>query len=561
MMAIFTGSASAVPAAKHEAPASASAAQNLFIAFLPCRAWSRCACDPSRVGSARASGSIMPAGYRPVKAPAAASPPLSSPSLTRRPSLAHDGPGSSPVRDARAAGGRGMNPDVVAAIARLKAANVLSAPQAHLFDRVARRDLVSVHFEIRALLYIGVLLLTSGVGLFLAEHREAIGPWAIAGAVGVAAACCLAWVVRHAPPFSWGEVASPSVAFDYVLLLGLLLAASDLAYAEAQFALLGPRWPQHLLLVGAGYLAAAYRWDSRTVLGLALTTLAAWRGVSISLVSPFMWRGDAASLRANAIAPAGVLYVAAAALSVRFRRKAHFEAVYANLGLLFLLGALASGAFARGIGWEAWLVALLAAAAVVVWVSYRLRRSLYFAAGCRGGLPGAAPAPLRAVRPRPERDRLPAVRAPGRGRARARRARASPDERAMRADSAAWDRAAEVRDAASGWRRAGAIDDATLTAIEAAFPDPCVTPTWIWRALTACLATAIGLCTLAAVLVATEPGADRARVRPVALRRGAARAPRSGLEASPRLARRGRGGRDVVLGVVLLPGRARPRPR
>ena len=273
-----------------------------------------------------------------------------------------------------------MNPDVVAAIARLKAANVLSAPQAHLFDRVARRDLVSVHFEIRALLYIGVLLLTSGVGLFLAEHRDAIGPWAIVGAVGVAAACCLAWVVRHAPPLSWGEVASPGVAFDYVLLLGLLLAASALAYAEAQFTLLGARWPQHLVLVGVGYLAAAYRWDSRTVLGLALTTLAAWRGVSISLVSPFMWRGEAASLRANAIA-LGVLYVAVAALSVRFRRKAHFEAVYANLGLLFLLGALASGAFARGLGWEAWLVALLAAAAVVVWVSYRLRRSLYFAQG------------------------------------------------------------------------------------------------------------------------------------------------------------------------------------
>ena len=62
----------------------------------------------------------------------------------------------------------------------------------------------------------------------------------------MASTACLAWVIRSAPPFSWGEVESPSVAFDYVLLLGLLLPASDLAYVEAQFTLLGPRWMHHL---------------------------------------------------------------------------------------------------------------------------------------------------------------------------------------------------------------------------------------------------------------------------------------------------------------------------
>jgi hypothetical protein len=91
-----------------------------------------------------------------------------------------------------------MNPDVVAAIARLRAADVLSAPQALLFDRVARRGLVSVNFEIRALLYVGVVLLTSGVGVFLAQHRGVIGSWAIAASIGLAAAACLLWVARPA---------------------------------------------------------------------------------------------------------------------------------------------------------------------------------------------------------------------------------------------------------------------------------------------------------------------------------------------------------------------------
>lgn len=273
-----------------------------------------------------------------------------------------------------------MNPDVVRATARLRGRNVLLSDQAALFDRVARRGLVSLRLEIRTLLYVGVLLVTSGVRLLVSEHHEEIGPVAIAGAIALAAAACLVWVTRKAAPFTWGEASSPNVAFDYVLLLGLLLFASGLAYVEVQFTVLGPTWAYHLLVVGAVYLVAAYLWDSRTVLGLALTTLAAWRGISVSLISGSLWAADADRLRANAIA-VGLLYVAAAALSVSLQRKAHFEEVFANAGLLLLLGALVSGVLGERYAWGVWLAALLVVAGLVTWISLRQRRSLYFAQG------------------------------------------------------------------------------------------------------------------------------------------------------------------------------------
>ena len=91
---------------------------------------------------------------------------------------------------------RDLNPDVVAAITRLREDSILSAPQAALFNRVARRYLVSVRLEIRLLLYVGVLLLTSGVGVLIVEHQQEIGPLAIAGALGLAAVTCLVWVAR-----------------------------------------------------------------------------------------------------------------------------------------------------------------------------------------------------------------------------------------------------------------------------------------------------------------------------------------------------------------------------
>ena len=179
------------------------------------------------------------------------------------------------------------------------------------------------------------------------------------------------------------------MAFDYILLLGLLLFASDLAYVEAQFTVLGPRWIHHLLVVATVYLLAAYRWDSRIVLGLALSTLTAWRGVSVSVIAGSLGTGDAGHLRANVVA-LGILYVLAAFLSVKLDRKAHFEEIFGNAGLLLLLGGLASGALESEPDWWKWLVALVVVAGAVMWISFRLGRPVYFAEGVLAAYVGLA---------------------------------------------------------------------------------------------------------------------------------------------------------------------------
>jgi hypothetical protein len=88
-------------------------------------------------------------------------------------------------------------------------------------------------------------------------------------------------------------------------------------------------------------------------------------------------RLDPAVLRVDAVA-LGALYVAAAALSVRLDRKAHFEEILANAGLLLLLGGLVSGALDDPSRWPVWLAALLVTAGAVMWLSFRRGRALYF---------------------------------------------------------------------------------------------------------------------------------------------------------------------------------------
>lgn len=285
-----------------------------------------------------------------------------------------------------------MNPDLVEAIGRWRREEVLANPTAETLLRVARRDLVSVERELRTLLYAGVLLIAAGAGLFLKENHDRLGPVAIATLLGATAAACFVYAARRLPAFSWQAAVSDHLGADYVLLLGVLLLGADLGYLESQVHLFGREWPYHLLLIAAVAFVLAYRFDSRSVLSLALTSFAAWRGVSVSVTFAARGGASAPSIRWNAIA-CGALFLAGAVASVRLRQKAHFEGVYATLGLVLVLGALVSGAWMSssrwlsGAGlspdraWILWEVLLLAGSAAVIVLSYRLRRPLDFTLG------------------------------------------------------------------------------------------------------------------------------------------------------------------------------------
>ena len=276
-----------------------------------------------------------------------------------------------------------MNPDVAAAIPKLVESGILPPREAPRLLRAARGELVSVHGELRALLYAGVLLITSGVGLLVKENLDRIGPAALATVLGLAAAAALAWVARVAPPFSWRQVPSPNLAFDYMLLLGVLLAAADLAYIEVKFTPLGAHWPWHLLIVALLAGLAAFRFDSRVVFSLALSTFAAWRGVSVAVVNAGLWDRSENIVRWNAIG-CGVLFVVLGFVLKEGDRKGHFEPVAVHLGWLLILGGLATG-LGELEWWTFYAAGLLLCGIGLALGAYRCRRFPLFAFGVIAG--------------------------------------------------------------------------------------------------------------------------------------------------------------------------------
>jgi len=135
----------------------------------------------------------------------------------------------------------------------------------------------------------------------------------------------------------------------------------------------------------------------------------------------------------------------------------------------------------------------------------------------------------------------------------------------MRPESVAWERAAEVREVASGWRRAGFIDGPTEQAIREAFPDPCVTPSVVWRVLTAGALAAVITAAFWAFAIAIGRDPTSGQILSL-LFAAACVVATERLEASPRIARRGAAGTTAVMGVgfllfalVLILEAARPR--
>ena len=72
------------------------------------------------------------------------------------------------------------------------------------FEKIKQKsDLFSVHWEVKTLLYLGVLLLTSGLGLLIYENIDTIGHKVVLGLIALICTGCFATVLKwpyHLPP-------------------------------------------------------------------------------------------------------------------------------------------------------------------------------------------------------------------------------------------------------------------------------------------------------------------------------------------------------------------------
>ncbi|SHI30895.1 Predicted membrane protein [Hymenobacter daecheongensis DSM 21074] len=269
-------------------------------------------------------------------------------------------------------------------IADLTARELLPPAQAAAIRDYERTRPFSLHYELRTLLYLGIVLLSGGLGVLLYQHLDELSHGVIiAGLVTILLACFL-YAFRHRAPFTWQLAPPAGVLPDYLLLLGCLTFLTLEGYVQAQYQVFGTRYGLALMLPAVLFFALAYLFDHRGVLSMAITALAAWVGVSIAPTSAFV-RNDFSSVDLSGSAILlGLLLLGAGLASERLNRKPHFAFTYISLGSnLALLAATAAlfsyqravlPPFAAGI-------LILAISTFLVWYARRTHSYLFLLMG------------------------------------------------------------------------------------------------------------------------------------------------------------------------------------
>lgn len=223
----------------------------------------------------------------------------------------------------------------------LQAQGLVPPEQAALIRQDEQTRPFSVHYEVRTLLYLGIVLLTGGLGILLYQHINEIGHGVVVAAMTLLTAACFGYAERYRVPFTWVEVPRKGFLPDYVLLLGCLLFLSLEGYVQYQYGIFGARYGLAVFLPAVLFFWLAYLFDHRGVLSMAITALASWLGLSVAPLSAFT-DNDFRSLGGAAIG-LGVALLAVGLWSEYQDKKRHFSFTYISLGSnLALLAATAS---------------------------------------------------------------------------------------------------------------------------------------------------------------------------------------------------------------------------
>lgn len=247
----------------------------------------------------------------------------------------------------------------------------ISATQLRILQAIHSKSLFSVHQELRFFLYIGILMIISGAGLTIKQYFANLGDIAIISSLTFFCMAAFLYCFIKGTPFSTDEVATPNIAFDYILFFGCAFFSMDIAYIETQFHLLGDSWKSYLLLSSFLFILLAYRFDNRLVLSMALSTLAAWFGFTLSEYH-FTFK---TYYREYAIVY-GIVVLLFGVLLHRLAIKKHFFDIFLNFAIHFLCLALISGVAEYKI-FSLYFPLLVLACAALVFYAIKVRKFLY----------------------------------------------------------------------------------------------------------------------------------------------------------------------------------------
>lgn len=210
--------------------------------------------------------------------------------------------------------------------------NIISEKQSEQINAFETSKPFSIHWELRSLLYLGITILSTGLGVLIYKNIDTIGHNIIIGLIALACLACFYYAFSHRKPFTWQEIIETNNLDDFSLLGGCLLFLTLEGYLQFQYNIFGTRYGLAAILPAILFFFSAYSFDHRGVLSMAITALASWVGINIAPAE--LWKNNDFNDQTFIITALllGSFLIFAGWISEQKSLKKHFSFTYFLLG-------------------------------------------------------------------------------------------------------------------------------------------------------------------------------------------------------------------------------------
>jgi hypothetical protein len=214
---------------------------------------------------------------------------------------------------------------------KLLAKSLLSDSQIESIKKYDALGIFSLHNELRFLLYLGVLLFTSGVGTFIYKNIDTIGHVAMLGFLFVLTGAGFYFCFKKAKGFNKDAVLFDNPVYDYIVLFCTILSCIFIGYLQYQYAIFG--YGLSSLVCSLVGFACAYYFDNKSALSIGITGLATFIGITVTpktLLQNEIYSNPSLAYYGIALGALLLLWIE---YSNRISLKKHFQLVFLTFAL------------------------------------------------------------------------------------------------------------------------------------------------------------------------------------------------------------------------------------
>jgi hypothetical protein len=256
---------------------------------------------------------------------------------------------------------------------------LLSEESLQKINQHKKAPLFSVHWELKTLLYAGILMLTAGLGILVYENIDTIGHQFVLAFIALISIGSFAYCFKLKQPFDRKKVQSPNPIFNYTLLLGCISFVTFTGYLQYQYQAFGTNYGMATFVPMVVLFFVAYYFDHLGILSMAIANLALWMGVSVTpreLLTKYDFDNETIIYTYLIL---GVLLLVLGYASQKLDFKGHFKFSYHNYGVHVTFIILLAGYFHfyDSAAATLWMLGVFALAGFMYYDSYR-NKSFYF---------------------------------------------------------------------------------------------------------------------------------------------------------------------------------------